>query len=75
MSYKEIEKMEKQEMIRYMKAEIKSLFITRQELADVMGYKDPHSVDRYLYGLEKADKRYFIPDVVVAIKEKARVRS
>lgn len=75
MNYKEIEKMDKQEMIRYMKVENKSLFITRQELADIMGYKDPHCVDRYLYGLEKADHRYFIPDVVASIKEKAKVRA
>lgn len=63
--------MDKQEMIRYMKAKNNSLFITRQELAEIMGYKNPHSVDRYLRGLERIDRRYFIPDVVAVIKNNA----
>lgn len=63
--------MDKQEMIRHMKTKNNSLFITRQELAEIMGYKDPHSVDRYLRGLERIDRRYFIPDVVAVIKNNA----
>lgn len=45
--------MEKQELIRQMKMSTKTLFITRQELAEVMGYKDPHCVDKYLNGIEQ----------------------
>lgn len=60
--------MEKQEMIKLFRTETGSLFITRQELSKVMGYADPHNVDRYLCGLEKVEKKYFIPDVVLRIK-------
>lgn len=61
-------KMEKKQMIDLMRSETGSLFITRSELARVMGYKDAHCVDRYLNGLERVEKKYFIPDVVMAIK-------
>lgn len=60
--------MEKSEMIKMFKNETGSLFITRKELSKVMGYADPHNVDKFLYGLESVGKRYFIPDVVIQIK-------
>lgn len=37
---------------------------TRKKLAEYLGYKDPHSVDRFLHGLEKiAGTRYYTADV------------
>lgn len=66
--------MEKQELIRQMKMSTKTLFITRQELAEVMGYKDAHCVDKYLSGLERVEKKYFIPDVVESIKRRCNCR-
>ena len=77
MSFKEIEKMDKQEMIRYFKQECGGLFIRRGQLAELMNYKDVKSVDELLYGLERVEKGklYFIPDVVTSIKAKAKVRA
>ena len=44
-------------------------FITRKSLADYLGYKDPHCVDKYLIGLDKVGGRYFfIPDVATVLK-------
>lgn len=42
-------------------------FINRKALAGYMGYKDPHNVDRYLYGLKSLGKQYFIEDVAERI--------
>lgn len=48
-----------------------SSFITRKKFAKFMGKKDPHSVDKYLYGLECADGiDYFIPDVADALRRR-----
>ena len=39
-------------------------FVTRKKLADVLGFKDPHSVDKYLRGLERlCGSRYLTTDV------------
>lgn len=39
-----------------------------------MGKKDPHAVDKYLYGLDRVDgKDYFIPDVANVLKERCYV--
>jgi len=38
-------------------------FITRAELAAYMNLKDPKSIDRYLSGLPRINKRYFIADI------------
>lgn len=45
-----------------------AMFITRIQVAQVLGYKDPHNVDRFLKGLERiAGNRYYIPDVAERI--------
>lgn len=42
-----------------------AVFITRKQLAELMGIKDPHYVDRFLKGLDRIDRKYYyIPDVV-----------
>ena len=38
-------------------------FTTRKRVADALGYKDPHSVDKYLRGLTKYGGRYFTEEV------------
>lgn len=81
------EKMDKQEMIRRMSQHVKASlsedgepvkgapqFITRMQLAEYMGYRDPHSVDKFLSGLERIAKLYFIPDVVEKIKRGSETR-
>lgn len=65
--------MNRQELIKEFKTLNGSLFITRNELAKAMSYNDPHCVDRFLYGLERVGKKYFIPDVVSALKRESRV--
>lgn len=44
-------------------------FITRQGLAEYLGYSDPHGVDAFLHGLERVKgKLFFIGDVADALK-------
>ena len=40
------------------------VFTTRQKVAAALQYKDPHSVDKFLYGLERLNgNRYLTADV------------
>lgn len=55
--------MEKKELINDMTRSAGGSFVTRQWLAGYMNLKDPKSVDRYLYGLPRLNKRYFIGDI------------
>lgn len=57
----------KSDLIKDMKAATGSSFITRIELTRYLGYACPKTVDKYLYPLERIEKRYFIPDVAAAI--------
>lgn len=57
----------KSDLIKDMKATTGSSFITRSELARYLGYACPKAVDKYLYPLERIEKRYFIADVAAAI--------
>lgn len=68
--------MDKQDMIKRFQKETGSLFITRSKLAALMDYKDPHSVDWAISGLERVEKgkRYYIPDVVERIKRGSEFR-
>lgn len=57
--------MNKAEIVKDIKEFTGSGLITRKQLSDYCGKKDPHGVDRYLQGLNPIDKKYyFIPDVV-----------
>ena len=42
--------------------------ITRTELAAYLGIKDTHYVAKYLYGLERIGRAYFIRDVAMSLK-------
>ena len=56
--------MKKTELINDLKQYTGGGVITRKQLAGYMSKKDPHGVDRYLFGLQRIDgKYYFIPDV------------
>lgn len=68
--------MNKQDMIKRFRQEAGSLFVTRGQLACIMGYRDPHSVEPLLVGLERVTKGklYYIPDVVERIKEGSEFR-
>ena len=47
-------------------------FVNRSEVAKALGYKDPHSVDKYLRGLPRIGNRYFVGDVAGRILEVER---
>lgn len=47
-------------------------FINRAEVTRALGYKDPHSVDKYLKGLGRIGNRYLISDVAERIAEVER---
>ena len=59
----------KTEIVNDMKRFAGASFITRKQLADYMGFKDPHSVDVFLAPLQQTKHRYFIPEVVERIIE------
>ena len=47
-------------------------FVNRSEVAKALGYKDPHSVDKFLRGLPRIGNRYFVGDVAGRILEVER---
>lgn len=47
-------------------------FVSRAEVTRALGYKDPHSADKYLKGLGKIGNRYYIGDVAERIMEAER---
>lgn len=59
--------MNKRDLVIDLKNYVNAGFITRGQLAKYMGKKDPHDVDKFLYGLERVGKNYFIPDVAESI--------
>lgn len=60
--------MTRTELEKEMRAFTGGGFITRKKLADFMGKKDPHNVDKYLAGIVPVSARdYFIKDVAEQI--------
>lgn len=58
----------RKEMIKQLESFSGGVFITRKKLAEALGRKNPHSVDKYLRDLPRVDKElYFIPDVADAL--------
>lgn len=57
------------ELVRALEKYSGGFFIERKQLAEFMGYSDPHSVDKYLFGLKRNGRRYFIKDVANQICE------
>lgn len=56
--------MERREVIRTLERYSGCSFITRKQVAQFMGYKDAHSVDPMLVGIDRVGKGLmFIPDV------------
>lgn len=47
-------------------------FVSRAEVTRALGYKDPHSADKFLKGLVKIGNRYYIGDVAEKIMEVSR---
>ena len=64
--------MTKKEIIDDLKRYTGSGFVTRKELAAYMGYRSVASVDAFIAGLPRIDKRYFIPDVAELMIMKSR---
>lgn len=56
--------MTKNELVKDMQKFAGCSFMTRGMLTKYMGYKDNHTVGRYLYGLPAVDgKLYFVGDI------------
>lgn len=60
--------MERRELIYAMEKFAGASFISRNELARFLGYKDPHSVDKYIRGLPRLENRYFVNDIATVIQ-------
>ena len=58
----------RKEVVKRLESFSGGVFITRKRLAEALGRKNPHSVDKYLRDLPRVDKElYFIPDVADAL--------
>lgn len=66
--------MTKAELVKSLERFTGAGFITRIQLARYMGKSDPHYVDKYLDGVERVGRNYFIPDVAAAIIAMKTVR-
>ena len=67
--------MNRSEMIKEMRITAgDAAFINRRDIAKYLGYKDPHSIDKLLTGLERIGSMYFIPDVVDSIRQASVAR-
>lgn len=64
--------MNKTELIKDMKSYTGSGFITRSKLAGYMGKTNPRHIDKFLEGLDRVGKNYFIPDVASAIMQEVK---
>ena len=68
--------MRRHEIVESLKKQSSGDFVTRKGVQYALGYKDPHSVDQYLVGLEYLPgKRYSISDVADAIMRKVERRN
>lgn len=65
--------MKKSEIVKDMKAFTGSAFINRSKFARYLGVQPKHA-DKYLVGLERIGRMYFIPDVAEALLKEAEVR-
>lgn len=62
----------KTDVERALRTHIGGEFVNRKEIAETLGYKDPHAVDRFIRGLPRIGNRYYIGDVAERIIEVAR---
>ena len=59
----------KADIERALRSQTSGDFVNRAEVARALGYKDPHSVDKYLKDLTSIGKRYLIREVAERILE------
>ena len=62
----------KADIEKALRSQTSSDFVNRAEVTRALGYKDPHSVDKYLKGLGRIGNRYLISDVAERIAEVER---
>lgn len=60
----------KADVERALRSQTTGDFVNRAEVMRALGYKDPHSVDKYLKGLSNIGKRYLISEVAERIMER-----
>ena len=44
-------------------------FISQKELAQVLGFKDPHRIREIVQGVSRVGKRYYLPEVAGRIMQ------
>ena len=44
-------------------------FISQKELAQVLGFKDPHRIRELVHGVSRVGKRYYLPEVAGRIMQ------
>lgn len=64
--------MVKADIEKALRSQTSSDFVNRAEVTRALGYKDPHSVDKFLRGLPRIGNRYFVGDVAGRILEVER---
>ncbi len=64
--------MVKADIEKALRSQTSSDFVNRAEVTRALGYKDPHSVDKYLRGLGRIGNRYLIREVAERILEVER---
>lgn len=47
-------------------------FISQKELAQVLGFKDPHRIRELVTGVSRIGKRYYLPEVAGRIMQEVR---
>lgn len=65
--------MKKSELVKDMKSFTGSAFINRADFARYIGLQ-PKNADKYLIGLERIGRMYFIPDVAESLLKEVDVR-
>lgn len=57
---------------RALRSQTSGDFVNRAEVARALGYKDPHSVDKYLKDLSSIGKKYLIKEVAEKLMEELK---
>lgn len=65
--------MNRSQLEQDMKKSIGASWCTRTELANYMGYKDPHNVARFTYNCIRVGNKYPIAEVAERIMERSAI--
>lgn len=66
--------MKRSELIKQMESFSGSGFMNRAEFSRYMGYKDPHSIDRYLFDMPRINGKYSCIDLADRLMQEYECR-